>query len=140
MKRIKLVRFESDEYRTLGKMNLYIDDYIYYTLCTLELPWKLNEKCISCIPTGEYILKPIIRPNRKWALEFQDVANRSHILIHQGNYTSDIQGCVLVGMGFNDINNDGITDVISSATAIALLERYCKDIETIKIEVCEKTI
>lgn len=55
-------------------------------------------------------------------IEIQNVPMRSNILIHVGNYTSDILGCILVGDSARDINNDGTIDVTNSkATMYKLL-------------------
>ena len=68
---------------------------------TLELPYKDNQKSISCIPAGEYSVR--LRPARQSAtrdylhLLVQDVKDRSYILFHRGNTAKDTRGCILVG-------------------------------------------
>jgi len=68
---------------------------------TLELPWKDNQKNISCVPDGQYKCK--VRLARESAtrdyvhLLVEDVPNRSYILFHRGNYPSDSRGCILTG-------------------------------------------
>jgi|TARA_Y100000296_G_C5072384_1_gene205579 hypothetical protein len=68
---------------------------------TLELPWKDNQKSVSCIPEGRYRCR--VRLARESAtrnyvhLLVQDVENRSYILFHYGNYPSDSRGCILTG-------------------------------------------
>jgi len=70
---------------------------------TLELPYKDNQRNISCIPAGEYKVR--LRLPRESAtrdylhLLIKDVPDRDFILIHIGNYPSSTQGCVLVGLG-----------------------------------------
>ena len=70
---------------------------------TLELPWKDNQRRISCIPEGEY--KARLRLARESAtrdylhLLVQDVPNRYWILFHRGNSSKDTRGCILVGLG-----------------------------------------
>ena len=70
---------------------------------TLELPWKDNQRSISCIPEGVYKVR--LRTARESAtrdylhLLVQDVPNRDWILFHRGNSAKDTSGCILVGLG-----------------------------------------
>jgi len=70
---------------------------------TLELPWKDNQRNISCIPEGEYKVR--LRLARESAtrdylhLLVEDVPNRDYILFHRGNSAKDTSGCILVGLG-----------------------------------------
>ena len=88
---------------------------------TLELPEKNNAPQISCIPQGTYAV--IKRNSPKYGDHFHilDVPGRSAILIHHGNYHTDIRGCILVGFGHSDINKDGYLDVTSSRDAMKWL-------------------
>ena len=70
---------------------------------TLELPYKDNQRNISCIPAGKYKVR--LRLARESAtrdylhLLVKDVPNRDYILFHIGNKNSDTKGCILVGLG-----------------------------------------
>ncbi len=70
---------------------------------TLELPWKDNQKRVSCIPEGEYKVR--LRTAKESGsrdylhLLVQDVPNRDYILFHRGNSAKDTRGCILVGLG-----------------------------------------
>ena len=70
---------------------------------TLELPWKDNQRSISCIPEGQYKVR--IRLPRESAtrdyihLLVKDVKDRDYILFHIGNTAKDTRGCILVGQG-----------------------------------------
>lgn len=71
-------------------------------LCvTLEDPWKDNARNVSCIPEGEYKLKPHNGSKFKNVWILQDVPDRSAILIHAGNTIKDTSGCILVGRSFS---------------------------------------
>ena len=51
----------------------------------------------------------------------QNVKDRSKILFHWGNWTSDTDGCVIVGMGSGYMHNQGVNGkaVYNSRAAIA---------------------
>lgn len=90
---------------------------------SLELPWKNNQRRISCIPEGVYDVIKHVSPKFGECFWIQNVPNRSEILVHLGNYVTEILGCVLVGNSLADINKDGLKDVTSSrATMSKLLE------------------
>ena len=68
---------------------------------TLERPWVNNEKDVSCIPAGPYKCRRVRSPKFGDTYEICDVPNRTHVLLHKGNYLYDTQGCVLVGEEFS---------------------------------------
>lgn len=94
---------------------------IIYKCFTLELPDFGNQKKVSSIPVGGY--KVAKRNSPKYGNHFHilDVPNRDFILIHQGNYYTQIEGCVLVGNDLTDVNKDGIVDVINSVATMRRL-------------------
>jgi hypothetical protein len=62
---------------------------------TIELPWKRNEKRVSCIPEGKYFIKKRYSQKFKWHLEVVDVENRSLILFHPANNAlQELNGCI----------------------------------------------
>jgi hypothetical protein len=85
---------------------LYVDGVAF--CFTIELPWKGNQQCISCIPEGRY---PVVKrsskrfPSHLWV---QDVPERELILFHPGNIAwKDLKGCIapvteLAGQGIGD--------------------------------------
>lgn len=102
---------------------------------TLELPNKNNTKSISCIPAGTYQAFRRISPKNGLVVELIGVPNRSNIQIHSGNYTSQIEGCILVGKSITYLNADTIPDVTDSKnTLVSLLKLLPQDGFTVEIE------
>lgn len=98
---------------TVGMLN-----YGDFRCFTLELPWLDNAKNISCIPKGLYPCKKHFSQKFGMCLDIQNVTGRSLIRMHKGNYTSQIEGCILPGDSLRDINGDGIPDVTSSSNTL----------------------
>jgi Family of unknown function (DUF5675) len=68
-------------------------------LFTAELPWLNNATNKSCIPAGEYRIRPRWFNQKGYlAIGIDGVPGRSNILIHRGNHPSEVRGCVLVGL------------------------------------------
>ena len=62
---------------------------------TIELPWKNNERGVSCIPEGKYFIRKRYSPKFKWHLEVVSVKNRSYILFHPANNAlTELNGCI----------------------------------------------
>ncbi|WP_322548975.1 DUF5675 family protein [Flavobacterium psychraquaticum] len=62
---------------------------------TIELPWKKNERGVSCIPEGKYFIRKRYSPKFKWHLEVVSVKNRSYILFHPANNAlTELNGCI----------------------------------------------
>ncbi len=114
--------------QTLGKLELFDTKGKSIFECkTLELPWLNNQTQVSCIPTGNYEVKARTSPKYGLHYHIQDVPKRSFILIHQGNYNTDILGCILVGQAHTDINGDGVADITSSKTTLQKLLKLAPD-------------
>ena len=66
------------------------------TICnTIELPWKNNERRVSCVPEGKYFLEKRYSAKFKWHIEVKNVANRSGILFHPANNAmQELNGCI----------------------------------------------
>ena len=124
--KITLKRLSDDGVQTLGILT-NVTGKVYQTL---ELAWKKNAKQISCIPKGVYKVRK--RTSAKYGEHFHilNVPNRDFILLHHGNYHTDILGCILPGKGLADINKDGRLDVTGSRQAMKeLLSTLPKEFE-----------
>lgn len=116
---------------TLGSM--YVNGE--FACKTMELPWKNNERSISCIPEGSYkVIKQPPKEDRPYPyFRLPNVAGRSGILIHRISYVSGLKGCIGVGMEFNDLNKDGVPDIIRSGEALTMLINKLPDEFTLVI-------
>jgi hypothetical protein len=112
---------------TTGCLYVFSGDISVFNCNTIELPWKDNNQNTSCIPEGTYDVIKTISPTKGKGMIFllKDVPNRTAIEIHIGNYVTgnhiDTEGCILPGMRFVDINNDGSIDVADSSIAMKKL-------------------
>lgn len=90
---LKLERFAYHPAGVLGR--LYLPDGSH--LFTVERPWLGNQPFFSCIPEGVYELWPFNGRRFKNVWQVMNVPERSAILIHAGNFPSDLQGCIAIG-------------------------------------------
>jgi hypothetical protein len=100
MKEVKILRMARSSHGTEGR--LLTEGFVCYSF---ELPWKNNERAVSCIPPGEY--NCVIRVSPKYGRTYwvSNVPERSLILIHSGNFAGDptiglkthTMGCILLG-------------------------------------------
>jgi len=90
----------------------------------LELADKNNQKNISCIPKGLYLVKKTFSLKFGFVYEVQNVPNRTAIYIHEGNYFFNSLGCILLGSLPKDINGDGYVDVQNSKLIRKAFEKY----------------
>ena len=95
-KNVTIYRYYSGNDVTLGVL---IIDGVREPLFTLENPWMGNKIGLSCIPPGKYLCKPFSGQLKKDVYIIQDVAERSYILFHIGNYVNETKGCILIGKG-----------------------------------------
>jgi len=134
--RLLINRYDHDDKQTKGQLFLLGEnDKIIAKWDSLELPWLNNQRRISCIPLGTYKCKKHRSPKFGRTLWVQDVPNRSEILIHSGNYHTQILGCILIGKDLKDINKDGYLDVTRSRVAMKELMDSLKDIDGIMLEI-----
>lgn len=122
---LTLTREKSTSAGTFG----VIEGYEGIRLHTLELPWKNNQQKRSCIPHGTYTCVWSHSPKFGEVYEVTGVPGRSHVLIHAGNFAgdlqqglkSDVEGCILLGLGRGVIN--GQAAVLQSKPALAMFNK-----------------
>lgn len=62
---------------------------------TIELPWKKNERNISCIPEGKYTIAPRFSERFKHHFIVKGVPERQMILVHPANHAmEELEGCI----------------------------------------------
>lgn len=145
IRRIK--NYKHSDKQTIGNAYYFIENNgVGYTCRTLELPWKDNEKRISCIPDGEYEVIKHTSPKFGECFWIQDVPDRSEILIHDKvNFVgsinprtgrSDLLGCIAPFESSMDIDGDGILDIAPKSSTVAMkkLLEMLPDKFTLKIE------
>ncbi len=93
---------------------------------TVERPWANNTPNISCIPEGEYTM----RPRRYYrggydTWEICDVPGRTYIMLHSANVPSELEGCV--GVGSHRYFIGGEWAVESSRATLAELLLHMKE-------------
>jgi len=107
---------------TISSLIAFEGEKRVYSCKTIELPWLNNQHNISCIPEGVYDCLRIIHPAKGRCFAVQNVPDRDGILIHKGNYVNgskiDSKGCILPGISFDDINDDGFIDILDSTIAL----------------------
>jgi len=100
MKLATLQREPSSDEGTYG--TLRFDGQQVYTI---ELPWRDNQRQISCIPPGRYECAIVGSPKFGRVYEVKNVPGRSAVLIHSANlagdltkgWTTQLQGCIAPG-------------------------------------------
>jgi len=86
---------------------------VNFSCWVAELPWKNNQSRMSCIPSGEYIVKPVKSPKFGLCFMVYDVDNRNGILFHSGTWAGDSEkgykthslGCILPGHKVATVDN-----------------------------------
>lgn len=133
--KVCIERTKYGEHQTEGQLYVYDDlGNLKFHCFTLELPWKNNEKRVSCIPTGVYKTIRHHSPKFKKSFWIKDVPDRSEILIHSANFVRQLLGCIAVGSGHIDIDGDGHLDVTSSRATIEKLWKVLPDEFDLSIE------
>ena len=100
---IQRIRKLSD--RILGVMS--INGLPYFT--TLEPPDKLNKESVSCIIAGTYDYRVVDLDEKDLTILLFGLFERSEVIVHVGNFSTDTEGCILIAESFGlhtaDIRN-----------------------------------
>jgi len=128
MKAIMIRKYGAKETQSVFLVMEGIDKYLEIVAIELPrvvVPYRPNAHNVDCIPEGIYQTKKIVSPTKGKCFLLEDVPDRSAVEIHIGNFVSgkqvDSQGCILPGMSFEDINEDGNIDVRDSTEALSKL-------------------
>ena len=107
---------------------------------TIELPWKNNQRQISCIPEGTYELKKRHTARFGDHLILLNVPNRSYILLHAANDAmKEIKGCiatvtVLTGQGRGDHARMALAKLVAAVYPAFEKEKVFLTIKSVKDE------
>jgi hypothetical protein len=127
MTNLKIYRKEFNSTETLS--HLMIEGSLFGFV--LEPPVNANKQDISCIPAGVYKYKKY--SSQKYGcicLAIYDVPGRTNVKMHYGNYPSDTEGCLLVGLSIDN------KIVMNSRKALASLISKIDDEGYIMIRDC----
>ena len=114
MKQLTLIRIAEHDNTTFGV--LLMEGAPQFV--TAEDLWRDNERQISCISTGRYIIRRHTSPKFGLCYVVDNVPDRSHILLHAGNTHKDTHGCILLGLQFGVLS--GESAILRSKDAMTL--------------------
>ncbi len=131
MSEIRLIveRFEDNGKQTLSHVHIMENNISLFQFAGMELPWKENEKMISCIPIGVYGCEKVKQTaNIPYDhISVLSVPNRSGVCLHKANFVTQLKGCLAIGDKHVDINGDAIKDITNSGRAFEVLMRMMPD-------------
>jgi len=103
---------------------------------TLEPYHRSNATSISCIPTGQYVMKRYDSPkygDRTWMVT--SVEGRSYILVHGGNVDDNTKGCIVLGENYGSLGYKWA--VLNSAQAMREFMYETRDEEELLLTIVE---
>lgn len=139
MKVVQLHRDIDTGKQTLGRVYVFEDNKMIFKCKSLELPWKDNQRRISCYPAGEYDCKMTMSASFKKMLYLVlNVPDRDGIRWHSANFVRQLRGCTALGDIHKDIDLDGKMDVVHSGATMKKFERIL-NYEPFKLRVLDFT-
>lgn len=137
MPNVILERFAYAPDGTFGRLKLPNGKQFF----TVERPWLSNKPFESCIPDGIYTLEkrrsPVVERTsggdylEGW--EVTHVPGRTYIMIHPGNWPTNVEGCIAVGMDYKVL--DGRNGVSQSRLAFAQVMAALDGRQTWRLEI-----
>jgi hypothetical protein len=120
--KLVLERFLTGEHGTFGQLS-WEGLAAAPVLFTCEDEWLDNQRAVSCIPPGVYVLKPRRYHGGGYdTYEVTGVPQRDAILIHAGNTEEDTKGCVLTGMSLGVVTVAKDEETGKQARKLAVLQ------------------
>jgi hypothetical protein len=116
-----------------GSFGQFYSNLFDRDIYSLELPWRDNQRLISCIPPGVYPMTRGISSRLGLIYSVHDVPNRTSIEMHSGDFIWNTHGCILCAFSQADINSDGWLDNYKSKPAMKFLWHLNFSQLTIKI-------
>lgn len=127
----RLYRYEGDDKMTHGHLFVKTDGALKQYVCDTLEPAVRKKKIPGKTAIKEGTYKVVMSPSQKFhrMMPFlMDVPQFKGVMIHTGNYVSDTQGCIIVGVRDKDM-------VKSSRVMFNKLMGIIKDADNVKIEV-----
>jgi len=135
-RKIYIIRSVFLEKETLGNLFVVEGTKILFKCKTLELPYRDNQRNISCAPSGVYPIKFEYSPAfDEFLWELKNVQGRSEIKIHVANFFDQLRGCIAVGDQHIYINNDQFKDVRNSRNTLKRLHAALEGMEDTTIHI-----
>jgi hypothetical protein len=140
MTTLRIIRTLDDGRQTRGHLVVMTKGIAQFAAVTLELPWRDNQRRVSCIPPGTYKGVKHTSPKFGQCVHITGVPERSEILIHPANRVDQLLGCIAPGMLSADLNGDGLEDVTNSKFTCENLLRSLPNEFEVKVEESESFI
>ena len=95
---VVLIRKAKSPDVTVGTLLIVKNSAVVYKAHSIELPWKDNQRNISCVPDGIYKIEYEHSDKfNRFLWELKGVPNRSEIKIHPANSKDELAGCIALG-------------------------------------------
>jgi len=135
---VYLKRLNRTATATYGILEVHDGPLTLFKCVTLELPWRDNQRNISCVPEGGYPMDfEYSAKFDRMLWELKEVPGRSECKIHPANYVEQLNGCIALGGEVKDINGNGIADITASRATVNRLHKVLKDEKSVYINITD---